>query len=202
MRRQGIDRAIAPQVFLPNRQEPEDMMDVIVRARVPPAALANIVQKEVQAIDKNVARFPIDTVVHQLGEQTSERRFDAFLLGSFAAAALFLSAIGVFVLLRQIVAQRTGEIGVRMALGATPASVIAMLLRQGLTLALAGVVIGSMSAWWTCRLLSKLLYGLAPTDPVTFGISAFVLIAVAGAACWIPSHAAAHIDPTLALRSD
>jgi len=98
-------------------------------AGVPPATLANILQKEIQAIDKAVARFPIDTVVHQLGEQTSERRFDAFLLGSFATAALFLSAIAVFVLLHQIVAQRTGEIGLGMALGAAPASVMLIPIR-------------------------------------------------------------------------
>ena len=202
MRRQGVERAIAPQVFLPNRQNTDDMMDVIVRASVAPASLANLVQKQVQAIDNNVARFPIDTVVHQLGEQTSERRLDAFLLGSFAAAALFLSAIGVFILLHQIVAQRTGEIGVRMALGATPGSVVVMLLRQGLTLALAGVVTGSLIACWVCRLLSKLLYDLAPTDPLTFGISGLILISVAAAACWLPSHAAARIDPTVALRND
>lgn len=199
MRRQGIDQAIAPQVFLPSRQQPENMMDVLVRSSVSPASS---VQKEIQAIDKSVARFPIDTVAHQLGEQFSERRFDAFLLGRFAAAALFLSATGVFVLLRQVVAQRTAEIGVRMALGATPASVISILLRQGLTLALIGVATGSLSALWVCRLLSKLLYQLAPTDPFTFGISALILIAVACAACWFPSYAAARIDPTLALRSD
>ena len=202
MRRQGMDRIPAPQVFFPNRQQTEDMMDVIVRTSIDPVTIANTVQRELQALDKSVARFPVDTVVHQLGEQTSERRFDTFLVGSFAAAALFLSAIGVYMLLHHVVAQRTGEIGVRMALGATPGTVVAMLLRQGLTLALVGVGIGSLSAWWVCRLLSKLLYGLAPTDPGAFAMSALILIAVACAACWMPSRAAARIDPILALRKE
>jgi ABC-type antimicrobial peptide transport system permease subunit len=101
-----------------------------------------------------------------------------------------------------VIAQRTGEIGVRMALGATPGAVVAMLLRQGLTLALLGVGLGSLSAWWACRLLSKLLYGLAPTDPFTFALSALILMLIAALACWIPSRAAARIDPILPLRND
>ena len=118
------------------------------------------------------------------------------------AGALFLSAIGVYVLLHQVVVQRTTEIGVRMALGATPGAVEALLLRQGLTLALFGAGIGVVGAWSVCRLASKLLYEIAPTDPATFAISVLVLIVVAGVACWIPSHGAARIDPMLALRQE
>lgn len=141
----------------------------------------------------------IATVTQELADQTGERRFDTFLVGSFALAALLLSAIGIYALLHFVVVQRTNEIGVRMALGATSASVTTMLLRQGLTLTLLGAVIGLIGAWSVSRLLSKLLYEVAPTDPTTFGISLLLLMMVAGLASWVPSRRAARIDPALAL---
>ena len=202
MRRQGIDQMAAPQVFLPNRQQTEDMMDVIVRTRLDPSAMANTVQRELQAFDKSVARFRIATVTQELAEETGGRRFDTFLVTGFAMAALFLSAIGIYVLLHYMVAQRRSEIGVRLALGATPGAVTALLLRQGLRLALIGACIGLVGAWLVSRVLTKLLYEVAPTDPITFGLSVFVLMIVAGLACWIPSRGAARIDPVLALRLD
>jgi predicted permease len=202
MRRQGIDQHVVSQVFLPHRQGSENMMDVIVRTEGEPAAMASVVQKEIQSLDKSVAKFRIATVIHELGQQTGERRFDTFLVTSFALAALLLSAIGVYVVLHYIVVQRTNEIGVRMALGATPGAVTALLLRQGLTLALAGAGVGVVGAWCVSRLLSKLLFEVAPTDPMTFGVSLVLLMTVAGVACWIPSRSAARIDPVVALRMD
>ena len=180
MRRQGIDQQAAPQVFLPHRQGSQNMMDVIVRTAVEPAAVAHIVQGEVQAVDKSVARFRIATVAQELENQTGERRFDTYLVSGFALAALLLSAIGIYVLLHYMVVQRTNEIGVRMALGATPGAVSALLVRHGLTLTFIGAGIGLVGAWSVSRLLSKLLYGVAPTDPETFGISLLLLILVAG----------------------
>jgi predicted permease len=202
MRRQGIDRQIAPQVFLPHRQGSEDMMDIIVRTDSEPIAMASVVQKQIQGVDKSVAKFNVATVTQELGEETGERRFDTFLVSSFAFAALFLSAIGIYGLLHHAVVQRTNEIGVRMALGARPGAVTALVLRHGLTLALTGAGLGLGGAYLSSRLLSKLLYEVAPTDPLTFGISVLVLIAVAGAACWAPARRAARIDPILALRQD
>jgi putative ABC transport system permease protein len=202
MRRQGIDQPAAPQVFLPHRQGSEDMLDVIVRTAMEPAAMANVVQREIQGVDRSVARFRIAAVAQELADQSGERRFDTFLLGGFALAALVLSAIGVYVLLHYTVVQRTNEIGVRMALGATPGAIAALLLRHGLTLALFGAGIGFVGAWSVSRLLSKLLYEVAPTDPATFGISVLLLVLVAGLACWIPARRAARIDPVLALRLD
>ena len=202
MRRQGVDHQVAPQVFLPNSQQTDDMLDVIVRTGVEPAAIARIVQEALQAVDKSVARFRIATVTQQLADQTGERRFDTLLVSGFALAALFLSAIGIYVLLHYTVVQRTNEIGVRMALGATPGAVTALLLRQGLKLALFGAGTGLAGAWLVSRFLSKLLYEVAPTDPTTFGTSMLLLIVVATLACWIPSRSAARIDPILALRLD
>jgi predicted permease len=202
MRRQGVRQQAAPQVFLPHWQGSEDMMDVIVRTGPDSAAMADIVQREIQALDRSVARFRIGTATQDLADETGEGRFDTFLVSGFALAALFLSAIGVYVLLHYMVVQRTNEIGVRMALGSTPKAVTVLLLRQGLTLALVGAGIGLLGAWSVSRLLSKLLYEIAPTDPVTYGISLFLLMIVAGLACWIPSRRAARIDPVSALRLD
>jgi predicted permease len=202
MRRQGIERQIAPQVFRPHRQGSEDMMDVIVRTSSEPSAMAAAIRSKIQTIDRTVAKFRIATVDYELGEQTGERRFDTFLLGSFAFAALFLSAIGIYGLLHHLVVQRTNEIGVRMALGAGPGTVMALVLRQGLTLALIGTAAGVLGALTVSRVLSKLLYGVSPTDPIAFGSSALLLLGVAGMACWVPSRRAARIDPMLALRQD
>jgi ABC-type antimicrobial peptide transport system permease subunit len=136
------------------------------------------------------------------GQLDAARPLDTFLVTGFAFAALLLSAIGVNVLLHHMVGQRRNEIGVRMALGATPGAVTAMLLRHGLTLALLGSGAGLAGAWFVNRLLSRLLYEIAPTDLATFGISLLLLIVVASLACWIPSRNAARIDPALALRID
>ncbi len=202
MRRQGIDRQITPQAFLPHRQGSENMMDILVRTNLEPAAMALEVQKQVQAVDKTVAKFKIATVTRELEEETGDRRFDTFLAGGFAAGALFLAAIGIYGLLHHAVVQRTNEIGVRMALGASPGAVMALVLRKGLTLAAIGAGLGLVGAFLASRLLSNLLYEVAPTDPVTFGISVLLLIVVAGAACWVPSRRAARIDPIHALRLD
>ena len=124
------------------------------------------------------------------------------VLGSFAAGALFLAAIGIYGLLHHVVVQRTSEIGVRMALGARPSAVMALVLRQGLTLASVGAALGLIAAFSVSRVLAKLLYGIAPTDPLTFGLSVLLLLLVAGVSCWIPGRRASRIDPVLALRQD
>ena len=149
-----------------------------------------------------MAKFRIATVDHEPGEQTDERRFDTFLFGSFAFAALFLAAIGIYGLLHHLVVQRTSEIGFRMALGARPGTVMVQVMREGLTLALIGTGAGLLGALAASRLLSRLLFGVTPTDPIAFGISALLLLAVAGVACWVPSRRAAGIDPLRALRQE
>lgn len=202
MRRQGIERAVAPQVFLPRRQGYDDMMDVIVRTSLEPVAIAGAIRSSIQAIDKTVARFNIVTVDRQLAEQTAERQFDTFLISTFAFAALFLSAIGIYGLLHQMVVQRRNELGVRMALGANRRAIATLVVRQGLTLALTGSVVGLISALFLSRLLSKLLYEVTPTDPITFAGAVLVLLTVAAIACWIPSYRATRIDPLIVLRQE
>ncbi len=178
------------------------MMDVIVRTTGDPAKVAALVRSAIQALDQSVAKFKVSTVDEELAQETSERRFDTFLIGSFAFAALFLSAIGIYGLLHQLVVQRTSEIAVRMALGARPKAVQALVLRQGLALALIGALLGLTAAFFAARFVSKLLYEVAPTDPLALGGSALLLLAVAGLACWLPSVRAARVDPMRVLRQE
>jgi putative ABC transport system permease protein len=202
MRRQGIEHEIGPQVFRPEAQEPDDMLEVIVRTSADPQALASAVQSEIQSMDKSVAKFSVTTVEQQLGEQTAERRFQTSLIGLFSLAALMLSAIGIYGLMHYFVAQRTNEIGVRMALGARYGNVLAIVLRQGLTLAAIGAAVGIAGALALTHLLASLLFSITPTDPLTFAAAPAILLVVAASACWIPARRAARIDPMIALRQD
>ncbi len=202
MRRQGIERPIAPQVFLPHRQGEDNMMDVIVRTTGNPAKVTALVRGAIQTLDKTVAKFKVSTVDEELAQQTSQRRFDTFLVGSFAFAALFLSAIGIYGISHQLVVQRTKEIAVRMALGARPKAVQVLVLRQGLALALFGALLGLTAALFVARFVSKLLFEVAPGDPIALGGSVLLLLAIAGIACWMPSVRAARIDPMRVLRHE
>jgi putative ABC transport system permease protein len=202
MHRQGLEKQVAPQVFRPNAQQTDDMLEVIVRTSVDSPAIAAAVQGEIQSIDKTVAKFAVTSVERQLGEQMAGRRFQTSLLGLFSLVALFLSAIGIYGLMHYFVVQRTNEIGVRMALGARYGNVVTLVLRQGLALAGAGIIIGIAGALALTHLLSTLLYGVTSTDPLTFAAAPAILLAVAVLASWIPARRAARIDPVLALRQE
>jgi len=202
MRRQGIEKQALPQVFRPDAQDPEDMLEVIVRTTGDAGAMAATVQKEIQSMDRSVAKFALTTVEQQLGEQTAERRFQTTLIALFSLVALSLSAIGIYGLMHYFVAQRTHEIGVRMALGAQHANVLSLVVRQGIFVASVGIGVGSILALGFTALLSKLLFGVTPTDPLTLVTTPLILLAVATLACWLPARRAARIDPMLALRQD
>lgn len=200
MHRQGLEKQIVPQVFRPEAQWPDDMLDVIVRTTGDAAAIAPVVQSEIQSMDKSVAKFGVRLVEQELSAESAERRFQTSLIGLFSLVALLLSAIGIYGLMHYFVAQRTNEIGVRIALGAVYRDVLGLVLRQGLVLAGVGIVFGLAGALFVTRLISTLLYGVTATDAVTFATAPVVLLAVAMIACWIPAHRAARIDPMVALR--
>jgi len=122
------------------------------------------------------------------------------LLASFAFIALLLAAVGIYGVMAEAVTQRTQEIGIRMALGAQVKDVLALVLRNGMKLALIGVAIGLACALWLTRLMSKLLFGVSPTDTATFVVVAVILLAVAFVACYIPARRASKVDPLVALR--
>lgn len=129
-------------------------------------------------------------------------RFRTALLGLFAVAALVLAAIGIYGVMAYSVSQRTRELGIRLALGAQPGDVRALVIGHGLTLALTGVAIGIGGALALTRVMSGLLFGISATDPSTFAAVAVLLVAVALVACWLPARRATRVDPALALRTD
>jgi putative ABC transport system permease protein len=137
-----------------------------------------------------------------VGRSTSDRRFTMLLFVSFAVLALLLAAIGLYGVVSYAVSQRTTEIGIRMALGATSADVNRLVVMQGLKPALAGIAIGVVGAVFACQALRSLLFGVTPVDPLTFSLVPPALLAVAALACYLPATRAAHLDPTMALRAD
>jgi len=137
-----------------------------------------------------------------LAASAGERRFAVILFEAFGLVALALAAIGIYGVLAGIVAERTREIGVRLALGAQRSDVLHLVLRQGLTLTLSGVGVGLLAAWAITRLLTRLLFGVTPTDPFTFGGVVLLLVTVALVACLIPARRATKVDPIVALRCE
>ena len=202
MHRRGLERKMGPQVFRPENQDPDNEMDLLVRTASDASGLAATIRERVQAQDKTVAKFRIGNVEDQLDEQGAERRFNTTLIGLFSMVALFLSALGIYGLQHHSVVQRRQEIGVRIALGATSARVTTMILRQGMALSGVGVFIGMLGAFGLTRVVSRLLYGVTPTDPVSFALAPTILLALAAVACWIPARRAARRDPSLVLRED
>jgi predicted permease len=197
LHRQGLERQPIPEFFLPST---EPTMDIIVRGTSDPMALASAVRNEIQSVDKNSMVLRVATMDQALGNLSAQRRFQTWLLALFAGVALLLSAIGIFGVMRYSVAQRTREIGVRIALGANSADVLRLVIGQGLRLALIGVAIGLLAALALTRVLARLLFGVSAHDPVTFVGVTLLLVGAAFLACYLPARKAAQVDPMVALR--
>jgi len=200
MRREGLTRVPVSQAFLPLTQDPARGMDFVVRAASDPLKFAASVRSAIASVDNTVPIFNVATLDGKVHEQTAAMRFETALLGVFSALAMLLSAIGIYGITRYSVAQRTHEIGVRMALGARCADVLTLVLGQALQLTLAGVGIGLLGAVVLTRFLSSLLYEVKSTDLMTYVIVSLTLSAVALTACYIPARRATKVDPMVALR--
>jgi ABC-type antimicrobial peptide transport system permease subunit len=179
------------------------MMAMVVRADA--AALPSLRGTLLQEVKQLDAAQPIAnfrTMPELVAKAVARPRFNTLLLGLFAAAALMLTAVGLYGVVTYGVNQRTREIGIRMALGAQRQSVLALVIRQGMRPAFAGVAIGMAGAFALTRLLAGQLYEIKATDPVTFGIVALGLLFVSGVACYLPARRATKIDPMVALRNE
>jgi putative ABC transport system permease protein len=198
----GLNTADELTLYLPHRQFTDSDMSLIIRCSGDPLALAPAVQRQVWEIDSQIATTRIKTMEQLLSESVAGPRFRTALLALFAGLALILAGIGIYGVMSYAVAQRTHEIGIRMALGAQAHDVLRMVVRQGMRLALIGVVIGLGGALALTRLMKTLLFGVNATDPLTYALIAFLLMAVAFLACWIPARRATNVDPLVALRNE
>jgi putative ABC transport system permease protein len=198
----ALDGETRPELFMPYPQFPQYSMSIVLRSRSAPEALSALVRREVAAIDREQPIRTIRTGEGLLATSVAQPRFYSMLLAVFSAVALALAGIGVYGVMSFAVGQRTKEMGLRMALGARSGAVIGMVVKQGLRLTAAGVVVGLAGAFAVMRVLGKLLYGIAPNDGATFAGAALLLTAVAAAACYIPARRAARADPIAALRCD
>jgi putative ABC transport system permease protein len=180
----------------------ESTRSLVVRAHGDAATLAPAIRKAIWLVDKDQPIARVATMDSLLASTTAERRFALVLFEVFGLVALALASAGIYGALSGSVAERTREIGVRMALGAERRDVLGMILRQGLKLTLSGIGIGLLVAWAATRMLSELLYGVSATDPLTFGGVALLLTAVALIACYLPARRATKVDPLVALRQE
>jgi putative ABC transport system permease protein len=196
----GLTAPAGPQVYVPLAQSPLGSMIVVVHTEIDPLSVAPTVRREVAAMDKDLPIYGVKTLDQYLGESVAQSRFDTSLVGIFAALALALAAVGLYGVVSYSATQRTHEIGVRVALGAQKGDVLELVVGQGFKLALIGVAIGIAGALMLTRFLSSLLYGVRPTDPLTFIAVSMILTSVALMAGYIPARRATKVDPLVALR--
>ena len=198
----GLDEADPPQLYLPNRQWPVQGMGVVLKTSIPPASITDAVRREVYAVDGNIPISNLRTLEQIVSRSISQPRFYMTLLAIFAGGALLLAAIGIFGVLSYAVAQRTREIGIRMALGARERTVVGLVVRHAMILACAGVALGVVTAYFLSTTLSTLLYSTTPRDPLTFVSVAGLLLLVALFASYVPARRATRVDPIVALRTE
>ena len=177
-------------------------INLVAQTRVDPASVAKAVERGIWELDPQLAITHVEMMSEGIRESIAPQRFNLVLLLTIASLAVFLAMIGIYGVISYTVSQRTREIGVRIALGATPGSILTMVLRQGLLLALAGTVLGIAGSLALTRFLQSLLYGIAPTDVFTFVVSPALLILIALVACYFPARRAMHVEPNLALRQE
>jgi ABC-type antimicrobial peptide transport system permease subunit len=174
----------------------------VVRTQGSPLAVAGSIRDAIREFNSKAVMYNAETMDQILSQSLAARRFAMVLLAVFAGLALVLSSIGIYGVISYIVSRRTHEIGIRMALGAQRTDVLKIVLGRAGSLALMGVLIGLAAAEGLTRLMSKILYGVSSTDPLTFGLVAVVLMLVAIAACYVPARRAMRVDPVTALRSE
>jgi predicted permease len=201
-RTQSLAQPARPQAYLNIFQTGENRLEIFLRGHFDVAAAANEMRAQVQAVDPNLPVTAAQTLTETVSASLSERRFSMEIVALFALTALLLAALGIYGVISYMVGERTHEIGIRRALGAQNSNLLRMILSQGFRLAAAGAAIGLLSALIVSRLMAGVLYGVRPTDPLTFAVVALLLLGVAFAACYIPARRALRVDPLVALRHE
>ena len=198
----SLDPQFEANVYVPYWQWPMQSPTLTVRTRGKPASFTETLQREIKALEQGLPAPRVQTMQARLAEVVAEPRFQTLLLSLFGLLTLVLVSAGIYGVVACAVAQRTQELGIRMALGAAPRDVLMLILGQGLKLALYGVVLGLAGALTLTRLLKAMLYGMNATDPLSFGLAALLLVAVVLLASYLPARRAAQLDPLVALRHE
>ena len=196
----ALDRKSPMQIYLPNAQYPTSTNTIVIKAEHDPSEMISAIRREIVAVDKDQAIFNITTLDQLLGNSILIRKFFMFLLLAFAALAVMLAAVGIYGVMSYMAAQRTHEIGIRVALGAQSRDVLKLIIGNGMVLALIGVTVGLVGSFALTRLMSGLLFGVTTTDALTFVSVPVGLILVALLACYLPARRATKVDPLTALR--
>jgi putative ABC transport system permease protein len=200
VRHNGLDSSPSESMYLCSNQRPQLAMSVVVRTSGPPSSVSAALRSSVLTIDKDQPIARVQTMEEIVSSSISNQRFILLLLGLFAAVALALAAIGIYSVMAYTVTQRTGEIGLRMALGAQTRDVLKLVVGQGMAMALIGIAVGLGGAFALTRVMTSLLFSIGATDPITFVAIPLILAGVALAACFVPARRAAKVDPMIALR--
>jgi len=204
VRQMGLDEPVKAEMYFPYSQVDAQPWfaprDLAVRTTGDPLKLVNSVREVVRAVDPDQPISNVALLSDLLGEEAAQRQMGMILLSAFAVLALILASLGIYGVLAYFVAQHRNEIGVRLALGATPLKMLWLVIRKGMGLTLVGVVIGVFASFGLTRLMRSLLFGVGTTDPLTFAAVPLVLLVVSLLACWIPARRAAKVDPIAALR--
>jgi putative ABC transport system permease protein len=196
----GLEQPPGATMYVPYAMDPYSGMSIVARTPGEPAALSAAVRQTVGSIDATLPAFALTPLTDVVSDSVAPRRFSMLLLALFACIALFLAAVGLYGVVAYTVSLRTQEIGLRMAIGASRANVLQLVVGGGMKLALAGVVLGVAGALALSRLVETMLYGVTPFDPASYTATALVLLAVAALACYVPARRAMRVDPIVALR--
>ncbi|MFL6258161.1 MAG: ABC transporter permease [Thermoanaerobaculia bacterium] len=198
----SLDGPSREQIYIPYERLPTKTAYLIVQSNVDPTSLTNPVREQVKKLDADLPIFDVQTMSERILQSLALRRFSMSLLLSLAAFALFLAAVGMYSVIAYSVAQRNREIGVRVALGAQRGSILRMVMREGLVIALVGIVAGLALAFWATKVLESLLFGLSTTDLATYLVTSLLLIATALAASYFPARRAIRVNPMIALGKE
>jgi putative ABC transport system permease protein len=193
----------SPEMYLPRTQIPFDIMSLVIRTSVSdPSTLTSAIRKELAAIDPSIPLMSVRVFDDYIARTLARPRFNALLLSIFAGSALVLTAIGIYGVMAYSVAQRTNEIGIRMALGAAQSNIFKLVIGQAMTMVAISIVIGLVGTFAATRLLNSLLFGVSAWDPLTFSAIVILISLVAFLAAWLPARRASRVDPIVALRTE
>ena len=199
-RTQSLAETDVPQLYLNVYQDSAKHLAIFLRGCLNTVAIPDMVREQVQAVDATLPVFGAQTLTQTLSDSLSQRRFSMEMITLFAATALLLAALGIYGVISYMVSERTHEIGIRLALGASRWNILGIVLGQGLGLATVGAAVGFVCSLIVSHLMASLLYGVRPTDPLTFAVVVLLLIGVAVLACYLPARRAMNVDPMVALR--